>query len=207
MGFLNKTLPLSVKSSPPPRPQAKSSLRAGELSKPSTSSAMVLVGSTFKNVVLDESKDVAVLFYAPWCPGSQLVEPVIDAAAGRVRLILRERRAFSLALDSSVYIDDEDAVVVAKMDLTENDIPVRGISVRAYPSLWLWPRGRKSEPLEYSKYNHEREDGQNSHSHYELGMVLDFLTHFENHTVRSVHHDGGYFDHLFDDEESTMKSI
>mmetsp|Transcript_26870 Transcript_26870/g.54086 ORF Transcript_26870/g.54086 Transcript_26870/m.54086 type:complete len:88 (+) Transcript_26870:526-789(+) len=86
------------------------------------------------------------------------------------------------------------------MDLTQNDIPIRGISVHHYPSVWLWPRGQKGAPLDFSLYNHEREDAgttEGPHSHYELGMLVDFITHVD-HDVRPVHNDGGVFDHLYD---------
>ena len=69
--------------------------------------------------------------------------------------------------------------------------------MRTYPALWLWPRGRKDRPLEYAEYSHERTDGDGKrHSHYELGMILDFLSNTKDHHVRSVHTDGGHADHL-----------
>jgi len=171
-----------------------------------------------------------VLFYAPWCNACELVLPVIDAAADAVAPTLRDRRrardgqplfgtggsadggagggaggGADGGADSDGanggFMEEDEVVVVARMDLTENDIPVRGVSVRHYPSLWLWPRGQKHAPLEYGLYNHEREDGlAREHSHYELGMVLDFLTHGEDRAVRPVHGDGDFFAHLMDNE-------
>lgn len=189
LGFLNQTLPLVVKSSPVPQ------------NSKSLAGATEIVGSNFIDIVMDESKDVAVFFYAPWCGGSNLVRPIIDRAADVVREIVQPKEVVSRQMDNEAAlktVKGRDEVAVVKMDLTVNDIPVRGISVRTYPALWLWPRGRKHSPLEYAAYNHERTDGDGGrHSHYELGMVLDFLTDIREHRVRSVHTEGDYADHLW----------
>ena len=207
---INRTLPLTVMSAPVPDP-IEEAARGG---------ARHIVGSNFEEVVLDEARDVAVFFYAPWCGGSNLVMPVIDRAAEKITEVLREKRLASRMRDrtrreirkgraadgndnnnnnNNNNNDDDDDVLLVKMDLTISDIPVRGVSVRTYPALWLWPRGRKDRPLEYAEYSHERTDGDGKrHSHYELGMILDFLSNTKDHHVRSVHTDGGHADHLWD---------
>ena len=147
-----------------------------------------------------------MLFYSPRCPGSQLVLPVMDAAARRAAFVLDQRRqARAVEPDPGTgpgpggKAEQPQGLLVTRMDLTANDIPLRGVGVRSYPALWLWPAGGKGRPLEYAAYNHERE-GARGHSHYELGMVVDFLTR-RDHAVRHPHTDGGYFDHLFDNED------
>ena len=171
-GFLDGTLNLSVKSAALPVSERRLRGRVG--------SVTTLVGSNFEEVVMDDTKDVAVFFYAPWCGASKMVLPVVERVAEKLQR------------------QNVDTVVVGKMDLTENDIPIKGVSVRFYPALWLWPRSNKAPPLDYSAFNHQHEDGDSSHTHYELGMVFDFLTE-PDHQVREAHHTGSFVEHLFDD--------
>ena len=126
---------------------------------------------------MDDSKDVACLFYSPHCPASQAIIPVFDALA----------KEFA----------SDGTKVLTKLDMLKNDIPMKHIKVTHYPSLWLFPRGHKDAPIDYKNYNHEADDGDREHSHYELGMMIDFIRHKDHH-VREAHHDGGFFTHIND---------
>ena len=47
-------------------------------------------------------------------------------------------------------------------------------------------------------FNHEATDGdRNEHTHYEWGMMEDFLRH-KDHRVRQAHHDGSWDEHIAD---------
>ena len=166
-GFIEETLPMNVKSEDVPL--AKRRLRGVK------GQVTVAVGSTLKQIVTDEAANVLVLFYSPHCPGSQVILPVFEALA-------RE------------FKDDEKRVLV-KFNMLTNDIPLKHVKVTHFPSLWLWPRDHKDAPIDYKKYNHELEDGDREHSHFELGMMDDFLRH-KDHSVREAHHEGGWDDHL-----------
>lgn len=82
----------------------------------------VVVGKNFDEIVLDESKDVLLEIYAPWCGHCQALEPIYDKLGKVLRSI--------------------DSLVIAKMDGTTNEHP-RGKS-DGYPTLLFFPAGNKS---------------------------------------------------------------
>ena len=65
----------------------------------------VLVAKNFDEIVNDETKDVLIEFYAPWCGHCKNLAPVYDEVA-------------------SALIDETD-IVIAKMDATANDVPAQ----------------------------------------------------------------------------------
>jgi len=90
----------------------------------------VIVGKNFKDVVLDDSKDVLIELYAPWCGHCQKLEPIYNELAGKLK--------------------DVNNVVIAKMDATANDAPHAKYQAKGYPTIMLAPAGKKNEPIAYS---------------------------------------------------------
>lgn len=90
----------------------------------------VVVAKTYNEIVLDDSKDVLIEFYAPWCGHCKALAPKYE--------ILASRYANS---------DFKDKVVIAKLDATANDIPDE---VQGFPTIKLYPAGAKDEPVTYS---------------------------------------------------------
>ncbi|KAI1438030.1 protein disulfide-isomerase [Xylaria sp. CBS 124048] len=90
----------------------------------------VVVGKTYEDIVLDDSKDVLIEFYAPWCGHCKALAPKYEELA-------------------SLYADSEfkDKVVIAKLDATNNDVPD---DIRGFPTIKLYPAGAKGEPITYS---------------------------------------------------------
>ncbi|XP_057485755.1 protein disulfide isomerase-like 1-4 [Actinidia eriantha] len=82
----------------------------------------VVVGNNFDDVVLDESKDVLLEIYAPWCGHCQSLEPIYNKLG-------KHLRGF-------------DSLVIAKMDGTTNEHP-RAKS-DGFPTLLFFPAGNKS---------------------------------------------------------------
>jgi protein disulfide-isomerase A1 len=86
----------------------------------------VLTGSDHDLVAKDESLNVFVEYYAPWCGHCKSLAPIWDELA-------------------AAY-DDVANVVIAKMDSTANEVD--GVAVQGFPTLKFYPAG-STEPLDY----------------------------------------------------------
>lgn len=82
----------------------------------------IVVGNNFDEIVLDESKDVLLEIYAPWCAHCQSLEPIYNKLAKHLRGI--------------------DSLVIAKMDGTTNEHP--RAKPDGFPTLLFFPAGNKS---------------------------------------------------------------
>ncbi|KAA8544042.1 hypothetical protein F0562_021781 [Nyssa sinensis] len=83
----------------------------------------IVVGNNFDEIVLDESKDVLLEIYAPWCGHCQALEPTYNKLARHLRGI--------------------ESIVIAKMDGTTNEHP-RAKAADGFPTLLFFPAGNKS---------------------------------------------------------------
>ncbi|KAJ9164967.1 Protein disulfide-isomerase [Coniochaeta hoffmannii] len=90
----------------------------------------VVVAKSYNDIVLDDTKDVLIEFYAPWCGHCKALAPKYDDLA-------------------SLYATSEfkDKVVIAKVDATANDVPDE---IQGFPTIKLYPAGAKEEPVTYS---------------------------------------------------------
>ncbi|CAE6076298.1 unnamed protein product [Arabidopsis arenosa] len=82
----------------------------------------VIVGNNFDEIVLDESKDVLLEIYAPWCGHCQSFEPIYNKLGK--------------------YLKGIDSLVVAKMDGTSNEHP--RAKADGFPTILFFPGGNKS---------------------------------------------------------------
>ncbi|PWA98374.1 PDI-like 1-3 [Artemisia annua] len=82
----------------------------------------IVVGNNFDDIVLDESKDVLLEIYAPWCGHCQALEPTYSKLAKHLREI--------------------DSLVIAKMDGNTNEHP--RAKADGYPTILFYPAGNKS---------------------------------------------------------------
>lgn len=82
----------------------------------------IVVGNNFDELVLDESKDVLLEIYAPWCGHCQSLEPTYNKLARHLREI--------------------DSIVIAKMDGTTNEHP--RAKADGFPTILFFPAGNKS---------------------------------------------------------------
>ncbi|XP_010534435.1 PREDICTED: protein disulfide isomerase-like 1-3 [Tarenaya hassleriana] len=82
----------------------------------------IVVGNNFDEIVLDESKDVLLEIYAPWCGHCQAFEPTYNKLGK--------------------YLKGIETIVIAKMDGTTNEHP--RAKADGYPTILFFPAGNKS---------------------------------------------------------------
>jgi protein disulfide-isomerase A1 len=115
----------------------------------------VVKGSSFNEIVLDNTKDVLVEFYAPWCGHCKNLAPIYDELGAKFK--------------------DDAEVVIAKMDATANEIDVAGVEVSGFPTLYFFPGNEKASPKKYEGgrdldgfVEYLKKNAHNKHSHSEL---------------------------------------
>jgi len=90
----------------------------------------IVVAKNYDEIVLDDSKDVLIEFYAPWCGHCKALAPKYDILA---ELYVKEGHT--------------DKVTIAKVDATANDVPDE---IQGFPTIKLYKAGDKSNPVTYS---------------------------------------------------------
>merc|ERR1719265_2439875 len=83
-----------------------------------THDVVVVRGTSFADIVLENDEDVLVEFYAPWCGHCKKLAPILDEVGARLK--------------------NNANVVIAKMDSTANEVNVDGLSVKGYPTLYFF---------------------------------------------------------------------
>jgi protein disulfide isomerase family A protein 3 len=87
----------------------------------------VAVAKNFDELVVQNTKDVLVEFYAPWCGHCKKLAPVFDELGAKM---------------------EGTNVDIVKMDATANDVPA-GYDVRGFPTLFWVPSDTK-KPIPYN---------------------------------------------------------
>lgn len=107
---------------------AKSFLKSEPIPENNDGPVTVLVGKNFVEIVNDNTKDVLVEYYAPWCPHCKNLEPIYESL-GQI-------------------FKDAPSVVISKIDATANSIP-DDISISGFPTIHFFPANNKAEPIPY----------------------------------------------------------
>ena len=87
-----------------------------------------VTNTNFNEIVLDDSKDVLLLFYTPWCAFCSAIT--------------------STFLTAAKFFTGIDGVLFARLNGDINDLPFE-YSVDRYPSLILFPANKKSESVTF----------------------------------------------------------
>ncbi len=88
----------------------------------------VVVGSTFDQVVYDQTKDVLIEFYAPWCGHCKSLEPKYNQLAKQLRKY--------------------ENLVIAKFDATANDAPPE-FEFNGFPTIFFVAAGELQNVIKY----------------------------------------------------------
>jgi len=108
----------------------KSYIKSEKQPATNDASVKVVVGETFKDIVMDPTKNVMIEFYAPWCGHCKKLEPKYNELGDKFK--------------------ESDNVVIAKMDATANDSPHGKYQAKGYPTIFFAPANDKENPVQYS---------------------------------------------------------
>jgi len=88
-----------------------------------------LVGSSFKEIVYDETKDVLIEFYAPWCGHCKSLAPKFKALGAKTA--------------------SAENIIVGMIDATANDFPKADFDVKGFPTIYLKQAGADGKILAF----------------------------------------------------------
>ncbi|KXN89629.1 Protein disulfide-isomerase [Leucoagaricus sp. SymC.cos] len=93
------------------------SLKSEPIPESQDENVYTVVGKTFEEVVLDDSKDVFIEFYATWCGHCKRLKPTWDSLGDK-------------------YASIKDRITIAKLEATENDLPPSvPFRIQGFPTL------------------------------------------------------------------------
>jgi len=95
-----------------------------------TGPVTIVTGENFKDIVLDNTKDVLFEMYAPWCGHCKTLAPIYDELAESLKNV--------------------ENVVIAKMDATANDSPHGKYQAKGFPTIFFAAANNKDAPVTYS---------------------------------------------------------
>ncbi len=108
----------------------KRHLKSKEEPKKNDGPIFDVVGVTFQKEVIDNDKDVMVVFYAPWCGHCKKFLPEYEEAAKKLK-------------------EKNPKILLARMDATENE--VESVTVTGFPTIKFYPGNKKDQkPLDYN---------------------------------------------------------
>lgn len=105
-------------------------IKSAPIPKEDKGPVRTLVASNFDKIAGDESKDVLIEFYAPWCGHCKNFEPKYKQLAAKLK-------------------SEQPNLILAKFDATENDAPA-DFKVEGFPTIYFAPSGKKSQPIKYN---------------------------------------------------------
>ena len=109
--------------------ELKRQLKSENEPKVNIGNIFTVVGKTFEKEVINNDKDVILLFYAPWCNLCKELTPVYEEVGKRLK-------------------NQNPKLLIAKIDGSENE--VESVSVSGFPTIVFFPGNKKNKsPIEY----------------------------------------------------------
>lgn len=106
------------------------SIKSEEVPAKQEGPVYTVVAHNYKDIVLDDDKDVLVEFYAHWCGHCKALAPKYEELG-------------------KLYFDNPEfakKVIIAKVDATLNDVPDE---IQGFPTIKLFAAGKKDTPIDY----------------------------------------------------------
>jgi protein disulfide-isomerase A1 len=108
----------------------KPHLKTAEEPKENNGDVFVVVGKSYEKEVINNDKDVMLLFYAPWCGHCKALHPKYEEVAKKLKA-------------------KNPKLLMAKIDATENE--VENINISGFPTVKFYPGNKKDKaPLDYN---------------------------------------------------------
>ena len=108
----------------------KPHLKSAEEPKENKDDVFVVVGKTYEKEVINNDKDVMLLFYAPWCGHCKALHPKYEEVAKKLKA-------------------KNPKLLMAKIDATENE--VENINISGFPTVKFYPGNKKNKaPIDYN---------------------------------------------------------
>jgi protein disulfide-isomerase A1 len=133
----------------------KPTLKSEEIPE-QTEAVYTLVGKAFESVALDDSKDVLVEFYAPWCGHCKALAPKYEKLAEALKGV--------------------KSVVVAKMDSTANEVDHPDVNISGFPTLKFFPANSGGKVVDYDGARETDAMLQFIHKNAGIKFDLDSIT-------------------------------
>ena len=108
----------------------KPHLKSAEEPKENKDDVFVVVGKTYEKEVINNDKDVMLLFYAPWCGHCKALHPKYEKKKKKLK-------------------EKNPKLLLAKIDATENE--VENINISGFPTVKFYPGNKKNKaPIDYN---------------------------------------------------------
>ena len=109
--------------------ELKRQLKSEKVPKMNKGNVYIVVGKSFEKEVINNDKDVMLLFYAPWCTYCKELSPKYEEVGIKLK-------------------DKNPKLLIAKIDGSENEI--ENISISGFPTIMFFPGNQKDKkPIEY----------------------------------------------------------
>ena len=107
----------------------KSYVRSSEEPKENNGDVFIVVGNTFEKEVINNNKDIMVLFYSPWCYHCKALLPKYEEVAKKLK-------------------NKNNNLILMKIDAIENE--VESIDNYGFPKIKFYPGNKKDKPIDYN---------------------------------------------------------